>query len=73
MAGGSALALPMLLGLFSINLILVRLADLRRNLPYAQVGQFYLALYVLSVLLLLMGSARVAMQFATFWWVTRRR
>ena len=72
-AGASALAFPALLGLYSINLILVRLGDLRRNLPYAQAGRFYLALYVLSVLLLLIGSARILMQFVTFWWVTRRR
>lgn len=37
-AGGSALFFPVLLGLYSINLILVRLADLRLNLPYAQGG-----------------------------------
>jgi|GEM_PF-1503271 len=71
--GGSALFFPVLLGFYSINLILVRLGDLRRNLPYAQAGRFYLVLYLLSVLLLLIGSARVVMQFATFWWVTRRR
>lgn len=73
MAGGSALVFPLLLGLYSINLILVRLGDLRHNLPYAQTGRFYLALYFLSGLLLLIGLARVAMQFAKFWRVTRRR
>lgn len=72
-AGGSALFFPVLLGLYSINLILVRLADLRLNLPYAQGGRFYLALYFLSLLLLLIGSARVVMQFLMFWWVTKRQ
>jgi hypothetical protein len=73
MAGGAALGSPMLLGLYSINLIFVRLVDLRRNLPYAQAGRFYYGIYLLAVLLFVAGSIRVLMQFLTFWWITKRQ
>lgn len=71
-AGAGALGLPVLLGVYGINLIFVRLGDLQRNLPYSQASRFYYAVYLLAVLLFLLGSARVAVQFVTFWRATKR-
>ncbi|NER78153.1 MAG: hypothetical protein F6K42_00975 [Leptolyngbya sp. SIO1D8] len=62
LAGGAALTFPPILGLFSTNLIFVRLSDLRQNLPYAQSTLFYNTLYTFSAILMLVSLARVALQ-----------
>lgn len=49
-SGGLTLILPFLISLYSVNLILIRLAILRNKLPYFQHPRFYYFIYFVSIL-----------------------
>ncbi|HHP7245103.1 MAG TPA: hypothetical protein ACFE0H_10510 [Elainellaceae cyanobacterium] len=66
-AGAGAFMIPVLIGFYSINLIYVRLTDLRSALPYSQSVSFYHKLYLLSVIIILFSLARVGLAFIQFW------
>lgn len=66
--GGMAFLSPALLGLFSINLLAVRLTELRANLPYVQAPVFYQFIYGLSALMMGIACWRVAGQFWQVLW-----
>lgn len=61
--GSIALAIPGVVGIFSINLIYVQMDALRENLPYAQSRVFYDQIYLLSIFLILLSLVRVGFQF----------
>lgn len=65
-AGGCILLVPVFVGLFSINVIYVRIVDLRNALPYAPGPRYYHGLYVVSVVIFLSSLARVGLEFLRF-------
>ena len=63
MAGGATFILPVLISLFSINMIYVRIEALRNALPYIQSLVFYHQLYLASGVILFITVLRVSCEF----------